>query len=228
MEWFKKLGHWAEDYIHAIYKQSYAFIFLKPPKHYLDYVKEDKSPIILIPGIYEKWHFLKYIADPLSLKGHPVYVLEKLGYNTKEIKHAAQLLRELIDENNLQDVIILSHSKGGLIGKYLLAFLNQDKKIKKMITVATPFAGSYIVKYIPHRSAKELHPDSEIIKKLQENKEVNHKIVSIFGVFDNHAWPAQSCFLEGAKNIEVNTYGHHKILFDKKVKEIILSEVENL
>ncbi len=223
---FRKLGYWVEDYIHAIHKQSYAFIFLKPPKHYLGDTVEGKSPIILIPGIYEKWHFLKYIADPISLKGHPVYALEYLGYNTNEIKHAAKLIRELIDEKKLDDVVIISHSKGGLIGKYILAFLNKDQKIKKMITVATPFAGSYIVKYLPHHPAKELHPDSEIIKELDVKREVNSKIVSIFGIFDNHIWPKSSCFLVGAKNIQVNIHGHHKILFNKEVKEIILSEVE--
>ena len=225
MLWFKKLGHWAEDYLYAIHKQSYSFIYLKPPKHYLGHIVEGKRPVILIQGIYEKWHFLKYIADSLSLDGHPVYALERLGYNTKEIKHTAELIRELIDEKKLNDVIIISHSKGGLIGKYILAFLNKDEKIRKLITVATPFAGSYIVKYLPHHPAKELHPDSEIIKELQSQKEVNHRIVSICGVFDNHVWPASSCILEGAKNIQVNVHGHHKILFSKKVKEIILQNM---
>ncbi len=224
---FKKIGNWIEDYIHAIHKHSFAFIFLKQPKHYLGHTIEGKCPIILIPGIYEKWHFLDYIATPLSQMGHPIYTLKKLGYNTKEIKHTAKLVRELIDEKKLKNIIIISHSKGGLIGKYLLSFLNKDERIKKMITVATPFGGSYIVKYFPYTSLRELHPDSEIIKELQSKKDMNHKIVSIFGIFDNHVWPVSSCVLEGAKNIEVNIHGHHKILFSKKVKEIILSEVKN-
>jgi pimeloyl-ACP methyl ester carboxylesterase len=223
---FKKLRYWVEDYIYAIHRQSYAFIFRRPAKHYLGHIVENKLPIILIPGIYEKWHFLKTISDPLSLKGHPIYVLEHLGYNTGEIHHSAKLIRELIDEKNLRDVILIAHSKGGLIGKHLLAFHNKDERIKKLIAIAAPFRGSHIVKFIPHKAAKELHPDSAIIKQLQEIKNVNGKIISIFGFFDNHIWPESSCFLEDAKNIQVNVYGHHRILSNKEVKEIVLSEVE--
>ncbi|MEK7465318.1 MAG: hypothetical protein AAB631_00915 [Patescibacteria group bacterium] len=124
---FNNVIFWVHDYLHAIHKQSYAFLYRKPPAHYLGYVKHDKKPIILIPGVYEKWHFLKALADPLSRMGHPVYALEHLGYNTKEIHRSAQLVRELIDKQNLNNIVILAHSKGGLIGKYLLAFNNKRR-----------------------------------------------------------------------------------------------------
>lgn len=223
----KNLHHWIKDYLYAIHKHSLAFIYQKPPKHYLGFVVENKNPIILIPGVFERWYFLKVIADPLSLKGHPVYALDNLGYNTREIKNTAKLIRELIDEKKLENVTIIAHSKGGLIGKYILANFNQDQRIKKVIAIATPFNGSKITKFIPNKAIKELSPDSEIIKNLMKEKEVNHKIVSIFGTFDNHVWPESSSDLKGAKNIQVKTRGHHKILSDKNVQEILLSEVEN-
>lgn len=134
----KKVAYWVHDYLFALHKQSHAFLIRKPPEHYLGYVKEGKAPIVLIPGVYEKWHFLKAFADPLSLAGHPIYVLEHLGYNTKAIHHSAKLVRELISEKNLRSVIILAHSKGGLIGKHLLAFDNADGRVKKVIAIATP------------------------------------------------------------------------------------------
>ena len=222
----RKLGYWAHDYLHAIHKHGYVFIYRKPPGHYLEVVQEGKTPIILIPGIYEKWHFLKAIADPLSLFGHPVYVLENLGYNISSIRDSAKLVRDLIDEKKLEKVIIIAHSKGGLIGKYLLAFENAGNKIIKLITIASPFGGSTLVKLVPHKAIKELHPESEIIKKLQEEKSVNNKIISIYGTYDNHIWPETSCVLNGAKNIQIREYGHHKILFNKEVKNIVLQEVE--
>jgi len=218
--------HWVKDYLHAAHKQSWAFIYRKPPEHYLGHIVKGKKPIILIPGIFEKWHFLKFIADPLSLKGHPIYALEHIGYNTKEVHHTANLVQELIKEKDLKNVIIIAHSKGGLIAKYILAFHNQDGRVKKAIAIATPFGGSHITKLIPHKAVKELAPEHEIIRTLSEKKVVNKKILSIFGVFDNHVWPESSCRLEGAKNIQVQVHGHHKILFDKQVREIIISEVE--
>ena len=223
-----KAGHWIRDYFHVVHKQSYTFIYRKTPDHYLGHIVENKKPVILIPGVFEKWHFLKFIADPLSLAGHPVYVLEHMGYNTKEIRHNAKLVREFIDDKKLKDVIIIAHSKGGLIGKFILAFYNKDEIIKKVIAIASPFGGSHITKFVPHKAIKELSPQSEIIKELSFKKEVNHKIVSIYGVFDNHVWPEESCKLEGADNIQVEAYGHHKILFDKKIRAIVISEVDKV
>jgi len=221
-----KLIHWVRDYLHAAKGHGLAFLSIKPPAHYLGYVKEGMAPIVLIPGIYTKWHFLKAIVDPLSSLGHPIYVVDKLGYNMKEIPHAAKLVRELIDEKNLRNVVIIAHSKGGLIGKYLLAKYNKDSRVRKMIAIATPFGGSCLVHLIPHRAAKELAPESEIVCELGKEKDINRFIVSIFGLFDNHVWPTLSCQLEGAKNIQVPVYGHHKILFSKETLDIVLKEAE--
>ncbi len=213
------------DYIYVIHRQSQTFIFREPPKHYLGYIEEDKIPIILIPGLFEKWHFLKAIADPLSLKGHPVYVIEHLKYNSTEIPRAAKLVRELIEQKNLKEVVIIAHSKGGLIGKYLLTFYNEDERTKRLITIASPFAGSAITKFFSHKAVRELSPDSDIIKDLHKEKKANGKITSIYGVFDNHVWPESSCHLKGAKNIQVKTYGHHKMLSDKRVIEAVMAQV---
>jgi triacylglycerol lipase len=212
------------DYFYYIKGQS--FLFVKPPKHYISYVLENRPAIILIPGLHEKWQFLKTVADPISLTGCPVYIVEQLGYNTKAIDDSAKLIRELIDEKNLNNIIIIAHSKGGLIAKYLLAFANKDERIKKVIAIATPFHGSQLAEFIPTKVYKELGPKSSMIEKLNSQTAVNQQIISIFGKFDNHVWPTESCRLEGAENIQVDVYGHHKILFDEQVRKIILDEIK--
>ena len=222
----RKIHGWIKDYLHATYTHLHTIIIKEPPKHFLGHIITGKKPIILIPGYLEKWNFLSKIANPLSHVGHPIYVVKNLGYNTNEVHFSAELIHELIRENSLKNIILISHSKGGLIGKYLLSFKNEDGAIEKLIAVATPWAGSHAAKLIPHKSAKELRPNSEILEKLNIQSKVNHKIVSIYGIYDNHVWPTKSCYLDGAKNIEVDTYGHHTILFGNDVVKIIEKEVE--
>jgi|WetSurMetagenome_2_1015567.scaffolds.fasta_scaffold00331_7 triacylglycerol lipase len=217
---------WIDDYFYLV--KGRLFLFIKPPQHYIYHVLENRPTIILIPGLHEKWHFLKTVADPISLTGCPVYIAEQLGYNDKAIDYSAKLIRKLIEEKNLNNIIIIAHSKGGLIAKYLLAFDNQDERIKKVIAIATPFHGSQLVEFIPTKVYKELGPESPMIEKLNSQTAVNNKIISIFGKFDNHVWPTESCRLEGAQNIQVDVYGHHKILFDEKVRKIILEEIEKI
>lgn len=221
----RKAGRWIQDYVFALNKQGHAFIFRNPPEHYLGHVNEHRSPIILIPGIYEKWHFLKTIADPLSLAGHPVYVVKSLDYNLKSIPDSAAIIRALIEEEDLKNVTLIAHSKGGLIGKWLLAFQNQDKRIRKLIAIATPFSGSRIVEYVPHAPAKEIHPKSDIIRKLQLETNVNQDIVSICGISDGHLWPETSCYLEGAQNVKVAAHGHHKVLAHPETLRCIHEEI---
>jgi pimeloyl-ACP methyl ester carboxylesterase len=169
---------------------------------------------------------LKAVADHVSLQGHPIYTVDNLGFNIKAIDESAKLVRSLIDEKKLDNVIILAHSKGGLIAKYLLAFENEDNRVKKAIAIASPFHGSNSVKYLLNKEHKELGPDSPMIAKLNSQKAVNDKIVSVFCRHDNHVWPTESCYLEGAKNIQVDVFGHHKILYDKKVHDIVLEEID--
>ncbi|MBL4644709.1 MAG: alpha/beta hydrolase [Candidatus Pacebacteria bacterium] len=223
-----KLRAWIEDYIHAANFYSKSFIYREPPEHYLGHISDTKVPIILVPGLNTKWQFLKLIADRISILGHPIYVVSSLGYNRKEIQESAKLVRALIDEKNLKNVIILSHSKGGLIGKEVLIRLNEDKKILKVIAIATPFLGSGITKFSLDKSVKELAPKSEIIQEHNKNFDVNKDIISIYGMYDNHVWPTEHSILEGAENIQVDIDGHHKILAKPKARELIVKKIEEI
>lgn len=211
--------------MHAAKGHAHSFWYRSPPKHYLGHIVSQKAPIILIPGIIEKWHFLKFFADALSLRGHPVYAIERMGYNVRDIHKSTHVIRELIKEKNLKGVILLAHSKGGLIGKHILAFHNEEGRVNKLIAIATPFGGSRIVKGIPLLQFQELGEESEAVKELRDKNEVNSKIVSIFGEYDNHIWPNKSARLEDAKNIQVPVHGHHAILFSEKVRDIIFEEI---
>ena len=204
------------------------YLHSKSPKHYQGYIVKGKYPVILIPGLTERWAFLKSLGDKISMAGHPVYVIPKLKHNLLSIPKSAKIVEEIIDENKLRNVILVTHSKGGLIGKYLLMHLIDKGKIKGMIAIATPFAGSSLAKLISHHSFKELAEGSEIIDNLKSHQEVNSKIISLYPEFDNQIMKENSSFLAGAENIKIDVKGHHKIIFDKDTQMKILGLVSRL
>lgn len=223
------IGHWLVDYLHMARGGITMYLHSKPPKHYLDYAVEGKIPVILIPGVFGRWGFLKQLGDKISLSGHPVYIVPKLGNNLKDIPTSASLVREVVDENNIKNGVLIAHSKGGLIGKYLLAYLNKDGRIKNMISIATPYSGSAIVKLLPPiKLLRDLATTSQMLRELASHKEVNSKIVSISPVFDNHVWAKEGSYLEGAKNIIINEKGHHKIVYNKELEQLVLSYLDKL
>jgi len=233
MKLHKKILSWVVDYGYMIHGSVTSLIYHKPPKHYLDYVLENKVPVILVPGILGKWGFMKTLGDKISLAGHPVYIVPELGYNLFKIPDSTKKLRDVIEKidtkkDNLKGVILIAHSKGGLIGKYLLAHQNQDNKVLGLISVATPFSGSSMAKLLPLDSIQELNTDSKIILDLEKHTEVNNKIISICPEYDNHVWAEKGSYLDGAKNIGVNVHGHHKVIFDKNVEDIVLKYIEEI
>lgn len=217
---------WIVDYFYLLRGNMLMLIHKNPPEHYLGFVTKKKAPIILIPGISNKWGFLKHLGDSISAKGHPVYTVDKLEFNFFDIPTSAKIVREIIDKNNLEKVIIVGHSKGGLIGKYFLIHENKDGKVKGLIAIATPFSGSKLANQIPGKAHKELAPESKVIGELNSHKEVNSKIISIMPEFDNHVWHEKGSNLSGAINIKVKTKGHHKIIFDKDVINKIIELIE--
>lgn len=217
-----KTVYWIIDYYYLVLGKLLMSIYKNPPKHYLDHVIKGKNPIILIQGNSNKWGFLKKLSDSISRLGYPVYVVDKLGSNLFNIPTSAKIVREIIDKNKLEKVILIGHSKGGIVGKYILVHANSDNKIVQLIAIAAPFSGTNIVSHLPYKSLKELSPRSRVIQELDSNSKLNYKIISIMPEFDNHVWHEKGSFLDGAINIKVPTKGHHKIVFDKKsIKKII-------
>ncbi len=225
----KSAAYWLIDSLYLFNGRVKMFFHRNPPKHYLGYVVKGKNPVILLPGITNKWGFIKNLGDKISLVGHPVYIVPKLGYNLHDIPKSAKIVAELIEEKNLKNVIIVGHSKGGVIGRYLMIYNNKGGGVKGVVAIASPFSGSRLLNLFPHKAFSELHEDSSLMKKLMTHKEVNGNIISIFPVFDNLILSSQGSYLEGAENIEIKeTKGHHKIIFDKKVMELVLTSIEKL
>jgi len=225
----RKIVDWVVDYAHMLKGNALMFVHREPPKHYLGHVVKGKTPVIFIPGVLNRWAFCKPLSDYISLLGHPIYIIPSLGINIGDIPSSAKKVREVIDEQKIKKAVIIAHSKGGLIAKYLLAHDNKDHAVLGAVTIATPFSGSAMAKLVPHKSIRELAIDSKIIKYLNSHTAINHKIISIIPEFDNHVWHAKGCVLDGAlDNVRVANRGHHKLLFDKSLWSVIVENVDKI
>lgn len=224
----KKLSYWLHDYVYMTRGALSGVLYRKPPEHYSGYVVDGKVPVIVIPGVLGRWGYIKHLADKISLLGHPVYVVPQLGYNLFSIPQSAQYVSDVLEQENLKNVVIVAHSKGGLIGKYVLMHHNSTHRVVKMVSIATPYSGSAMASLVPIDPIKELHNDSVIIKDMQMNTEVNTLIISIAPAYDNHVWAEKGSYLEGAENHTVDVHGHHKVMYDRGATMMIVEELERV
>ena len=169
-----------------------------------------RAPVVILPGILETWRFLRPLAEHIHAAGHPVHVVAALGRNRISVPEAAALVNRHLEEHDLTDVVIVAHSKGGLVAKYLMGMPDSGPRIRTAVTVATPYAGSSLARFIPVPSIRALAPNTPGLLRLALSRAVNAQIVSVWGWFDPHV-PGGSR-LEGARNIELDVGGHFRIL----------------
>ena len=180
-------------------------------------------PIVLVPGVWEPWLFLRELGRRLHEAGHPVHVVPEVRRNNAPIPAVAGIVYAEIERRDLRGVRLVTHSKGGLIGKYILANLDAADRIDRVVAIATPFQGSTRARYTLAPALREFNPSNATIRALIAQSHVNDRITSIFGAYDFHV-PAGSA-LEGATNVEVPYIGHFGVLTDERVIAAVLKAV---
>jgi hypothetical protein len=180
-------------------------------------------PVLLVPGVYETWHFLEAVGVSLNRVGHPVHVVPGFGHNLRPIDEMAELARDYLVRQDLADVAIVAHSKGGLIGKTLMLTAAGMARVQSMVAINSPFAGSDYAHLLPLRTLREFVPTHETIRRLAENAEVNSRITSIYAQWDPII--PNGSVLEGATNIELPSRGHFRLLDRPDLLETVARSV---
>lgn len=214
---------WTADYAYVVRRQARALLGRHDPQRYAD---GDRTPVLLVPGIYETWVFLEPVARALHEAGHPVHVVPALGYNDRDLRASADLLEDRIEELGLGRVILVAHSKGGLIGKRVMARPRGDERVVGMVAVNTPFGGSVYATWFPARPVRALAPRHPDMIWLGGEHVPHPRIVSLYASFDPHV-PSGS-ELVGAVNERLPVMGHFRIVGIPSVQQAVLRHVRAL
>ena len=200
------------DYAYALYWQVRAILGRTDPASFRS---GEATPIVVIPGVYETWRFMLPLIRAMHDRGHPVFVVDALNWNNRPVIEAADLVSAFLAEHDLEGVVLVSHSKGGLIGKYVMSVGREASRVQSMLAVAAPFGGSFYARFMVLPSLRIFAPKNATILALAHDESVNSRIVSVYGEFDPHV-PAGS-ELVGAKNVRLDTGGHFRVLAHPRV-----------
>lgn len=209
------LGWWARDYAYAAARQVAGVIGGRRSPAHWRLGDPRLSEIVLLPGVYEHWSFLRPLGDALNAQGHRVLVVHGMGANRLGIDDTADRVARALGRVQRPPGpagrIIVAHSKGGLVGKRLLLDERADGLgIRGLVAVCTPFTGARRARLFRDPSIRALLPSDETIVMLGSAASVNSRIVSVFGTFDPHV-PDGSA-LDGATNVRVPVAGHFRVL----------------
>lgn len=208
---------WVQDYVYAAGRQVLGALSRTRPEEFLD---GPGRPVVVIPGVYEDWRFMLPLVQRLHGAGHPVHVVALLRRNRRAVPKAADLIAAYIRDHDLKDAVIVAHSKGGLIGKFVMMQLDPEHRIAGMVAVCAPFSGSRYASFMLVPSLRAFSPRSAVTRQLAREERVNEHITSVYGRFDPHIPEGSS--LPGARNIQLDTAGHFRILAQEDTIRTIL------
>lgn len=210
---------WAEDYLYALGAQlRSAFSRTRPD----EFLSGSGRPVVVIPGVYEDWRFMLPLVRRLHQAGHPVHVVTLLQRNLLAVPKAAELIAAYVHARDLEDVMIVAHSKGGLIGKYAMMSLDPEARVRGMVAICSPFSGSRYASFMLLPSLRAFSPRDAVTVQLSREERVNERITSVYGLFDPHI--PEGSVLPGARNIQLQTGGHFRILSSEDTIRTILAE----
>jgi predicted alpha/beta hydrolase family esterase len=137
------------------------------------------TAIYFIHGTFDKSSALNILGKRLMKAGlaDAISSLHLLAfdqrYQGKSIEFFATQLQNKINENKHQRVILIAHSRGGLVASYFAEFLagHAGIKVPLIITVGTPFNGSYLAMQPLSwfsDSVKEMSLDSGFLLQLKK------------------------------------------------------------
>jgi pimeloyl-ACP methyl ester carboxylesterase len=189
------------------------------------YAEGNKRPVVVLPGVFENWKFTRPLIQGLHDAGHPVYVITELGYNRRPLAAGASLLLDHLRRHQLSGVVLVGHSKGGLIGKLAL-LRDTEERITALITLCAPFHGSSRAQLLPLPSVVPLTPADELIRTLDEQQKANDRITSISVRYDEHV--PEGSHLAGAKNVLLPLTGHFRLVGHPRSLATVRAEIDAL
>lgn len=175
-------------------------------------------PVLLLHGFVDNRSAFAVLRR--SLVRHGWSQVQALNYSPLigDIRTAAELLgrhiEEICEQSGRRRVDIVGHSLGGLIARYYVQCLGGDQRIRTLVTLGTPHAGTRAVPALaPHPIIRQMRPGSEVLAELaQPARGCRTRFVAFWSDLDQLMIPVEAARLAHpdllTENVKVSGVGH--------------------
>jgi pimeloyl-ACP methyl ester carboxylesterase len=180
-----------------------------------------RNPIILLHGFAMNRTQWIWMARRLRARGHgPIYGMNY--FSLQPVARSARLLSRFVDEvlarEGCAQVDLVAHSMGGVVARYFNERLSDGRKVRRLITIGTPHAGTRMGRFglgIP--AARDLLGDSPLLGELGPVP-AGAAYTSIWSRADAVVQPAESASIAPAGTDEVfDDLGHLSLVLSPRV-----------
>ena len=191
------------------------------------------TPILMVHGMVDNRSIFTLLRRGLRRRGF--HRLLTLNYSplTRDVRLAATGLatrvEQLCEETGFERIHVIGHSMGGLIARYYVQRLGGDERVHTLVTLGTPHAGTRTAQVLPHRLARQLCPDSDLVRELAEPAPgCRTRFLAVWSDLDQMIAPKRNARVDhpdlDARNLFVRGVGHMSLPIHRRaVHEISLT-----
>jgi pimeloyl-ACP methyl ester carboxylesterase len=134
-------------------------------------------------------------------------------------------LDALLEEAQAEQAIIVGHSMGGIAARAWLRRYG-ELRVARLITLGSPHRGTVMAAFGHGGNVAQMRQDSAWLAALaaDESLALRRKMTCVFSYHDNIIAPQLSATLEGTTLQPLSGRGHVRLVYDRVVWDIILSE----
>jgi hypothetical protein len=222
---------WARDYAFAARMHVRSTLDPRPPA--VHGMPGARVHVVLVPGVVERWPFMEPLARRLVHAGHAVHFVPQLGRHLMPIGEAALIVGEAVDAvaaaHPHAQIVLVGHSKGGLVGKRLLVDRAQRSDRPQpagLVALATPFAGSSRARLLRNAAIREFDPTDERLLALAAERGADLRIRVVLPALDPHV-PGNRV-PEGMGGVRLRAAGHFRPLATAEAGRAVLAAIAEL
>lgn len=189
-----------------------------------DRLRPDQQAIVLVHGYGCSRGAWWWLRRQLEKAGHSVATVSLVPPYTnigKMVPLLHQRIDEVCRESGCDQVILVSHSMGGLVARSYLS-RHGIGQVAKLITLATPHGGSELARIALGANAREMEPGSHWLNDMNQEP-VTIPAVAIRTPHDNYAMPQDNQRLPGAEDVALPGLGHLALLYSRRTLAALLA-----
>ncbi|HEY9376238.1 MAG TPA: alpha/beta fold hydrolase [Jiangellaceae bacterium] len=184
------------------------------------------TPIVMVHGIADNRTTFTVMRRALRRRGFERVVSVDYGWLATDLRTlAARLGAEVgrvCNRTGYERVNVVAHSMGGLVARYYVQRLGGHAKVRTLVTLGTPHAGTRWAAGLPHPLLRQLRPGSRFLAELAApSPGCRTRFVVVWSDLDQVVVPHSNARLRhvdlDVREIAVHGVGHMSLPVDSRV-----------
>lgn len=211
--------------VHWIYGLLHPLGLVQPPPRpfgpALD-PEEPEVPVLLVPGYGVNRACMFWLAAWLRRRGWRwVWPVTNRPRGAGVFGYAVRL-SEKVDHlravSGAEQVDIVAHSMGGVVVACMMLQLGGAERVRRLITLGTPWQGSRLAVFGRLAEARDMLPGSPLLGTLGP---LPVPVISLYSRWDHMVIPAGSALTPWVEAVEIPRCGHLEMLFSARVARAV-------